>query len=144
MILVAPAIFAPLTIKKGVKGSQSGEDNQTKEDSPNSINLGNPFIQLFRMLSKFAKFISQAIMRVVKGMVGMFSSLYKKFLSAVLRSAFAVMLVRNFSFDSISHYIQFDFSRYCQIDQVFQPTKEKYQMAKTMLKTSCSNILSPV
>ncbi|KAI5346741.1 hypothetical protein L3X38_014620 [Prunus dulcis] len=94
MILVAPAIFAPRTIKKGVKGSQSGEDNQTEEDSSNSINLGNPFIQLFRMLSKFAKFISQAIMLVVKGMVGMFSSLYKKFLSAVLRSAFAVMLVR--------------------------------------------------
>ena len=97
MILLAPAILAPRTIKKGVKGDQSGEDNQIEEDSSNSINLGNPFIQFFRMLSKFAKFISQAIMRMVKGMAGMLGSLYKKFLSAILRSAFAVMLVRNFS-----------------------------------------------
>ncbi|PQQ10827.1 uncharacterized protein Pyn_34370 [Prunus yedoensis var. nudiflora] len=51
MILVAPAIFAPLTIKKGNNASGEGDG-------------------------------------------GMFSSLYKKFLSAVLRSAFAAMLVR--------------------------------------------------
>lgn len=37
-------------------------------------------------------------MSMVKGMGGMINSLYKKALSAILRSAFGVMVVMNFIF----------------------------------------------
>ncbi|XP_009363764.1 abhydrolase domain-containing protein abhd-5.2 [Pyrus x bretschneideri] len=94
LILISPAIFAPRAIEKVAKGHQPEEDNQTEEDASNSVNQGNPFIQFFKTLSKFTKFISDAVMRLVKGMVGMLNSLYKKFLLAILRSAFAAMLVR--------------------------------------------------
>ncbi|KAM5556922.1 bifunctional epoxide hydrolase 2 [Rosa sericea] len=94
LILVAPAIFAPITTQKVVKGSQPGTNNQTEEDGSNSVDNGNPFVQFSKVLSKFARFISQAILGLVKGMAVMLNSLYKKFLSALLRSAFAMMLVR--------------------------------------------------
>ncbi|KAK9913897.1 hypothetical protein M0R45_037701 [Rubus argutus] len=94
IILVAPAIFAPIITQKVVEGHQSGTNNHTEEDGSNSNNMGNPFIQFSNILSKFARFISQAIMRIVKGMTVMLSSLYKRFLSAVLRSTLAIMLVR--------------------------------------------------
>lgn len=93
---MAPAIFAPIIIQKVVEGHQSGTNNHTEEDGSNSNNMGNPFIHFSNFLSKFARFISQAIMRIVKGMTVMLSSLYKRFLSAVLRSTLAIMLVRNF------------------------------------------------
>ncbi|XP_024029705.1 uncharacterized protein LOC21400132 [Morus notabilis] len=95
LILVAPAIVAPLIAhKEPVKRTQLGGDNQIQEDSSNKNSLGNPFVQLGNILSKFAQFVSQAIMNIVKGMANMLNSLYKKLLSAILRSAFAVMLVR--------------------------------------------------
>lgn len=93
---MAPAIFAPIITQKVVEGHQSGTRNQTEEDGSNSNNMGNPFIQFSNVLSKFARLILQAIMRIVKGMTVMLSSLYKKFLSAVLRSTLAIMLVSNF------------------------------------------------
>ncbi|XP_057474193.1 uncharacterized protein LOC130762522 [Actinidia eriantha] len=79
LVLVAPAILAPLIAPKVVK------ENQSKS---------NPFIRLCDILSKFSKHIVRAIIRLVKGMGEMLNSLYKKALSAVLRSAFAVMLTR--------------------------------------------------
>ncbi|PON71115.1 Epoxide hydrolase-like [Parasponia andersonii] len=93
LILVAPAILAPRAVQK-VEGNQMGEDNKINEENSDSNSQGNPFIQLCNMLSEFAKLVLQAITRVVKGMTDMLNSLYKKFLSAILRSAFAVMLVR--------------------------------------------------
>lgn len=94
LILVAPAILAPLAVQKVVKRNQLGGDNLIKEENSNSNSQGNPFIQLCNMLSKFAKIVLQAVMRVVKGMTDMLNSLYKKLLSAILRSAFAVILVK--------------------------------------------------
>lgn len=86
--------MAPLIAhKEPVKRTQLGGDNQIQEDSSNKNSLGNPFVQLGNILSKFAHFVSQAIMNIVKGMANMLKSLYKKLLSAILRSAFAVMLV---------------------------------------------------
>lgn len=95
LILVAPAIFAPIIIQKVVKGLQPGTNDQTEGDS-NSVDDGNPFVQFSKVLSKIARYISQAIMGLVKGMAVMLNSLYKRFLSALLRSTFAIMLVRNF------------------------------------------------
>uniref|UniRef100_A0A2N9EI23 AB hydrolase-1 domain-containing protein n=1 Tax=Fagus sylvatica TaxID=28930 RepID=A0A2N9EI23_FAGSY len=94
LILVAPAILAPLIVHKVVQGNQLGRENQMEEDSSDSSNLRNPFQKLSKNLLKFAKSVAQAMMQMVKGMAVMLNSLYKKLLSAILRSAFAVMLVR--------------------------------------------------
>ena len=94
LILVAPAILAPLTSQKRVtKGNQAKGDNQIQEDSSSNKSVGNPFFQLCSALLKFAMLVLQAIAQVVKGMVDTLCALYKKLLSAILRSAFAVVLV---------------------------------------------------
>ncbi|XP_059666875.1 uncharacterized protein LOC132312507 [Cornus florida] len=94
LVLVAPAIIAPRTAHKVARGSQFRTDNEIQEEGSNSKIHGNPFIRLGNFLSEFSKLIAQAIMRLVKGMVDMVNSLYKKALSALLRSAVAVMLIR--------------------------------------------------
>lgn len=94
LILVAPAILAPLTVHKVVEGKQLGRENQMGEDSLDLSSLRNPFLRLSEILLKCFKFVAQAIMRMAKGMAVMLNSLYKKLLSAILRSALAVMLVR--------------------------------------------------
>lgn len=94
LILVAPAILAPLIVHKAVEGNQLGRENRMEKDSSDSSSLRNPYLKLSKILLKFAKHVAQAIMQMVKGMAVMLNSLYKKLLSAILRSAFAVMLVR--------------------------------------------------
>ncbi|XP_040872410.1 uncharacterized protein [Glycine max] len=64
LILVAPAIFAPLTTRKVVKENQSGHDNQTEED--NSSIRKNPILGLYKMLSKTTKYIAEAISQMMK------------------------------------------------------------------------------
>lgn len=76
MILVGPAIVAPLVSSKTIKENQA-------------VNEGNMFV-------KFSGYIAQAIMGLLKGVVDMISSLYKKALSAFLRTSLAAMLVINF------------------------------------------------
>ncbi|OMO89949.1 hypothetical protein COLO4_19495 [Corchorus olitorius] len=94
LILVAPAILAPRAIPKVSEGNRSERSNQTKGDSSDSNNLGKPLFRLLEILFKFTKFVTEAIMRMIKGMAGVIDSLYKRALSSVLRSAFGVMLVR--------------------------------------------------
>ncbi|TYH32729.1 hypothetical protein ES332_D13G009800v1 [Gossypium tomentosum] len=85
LILVAPAILAPRAIPKVV---------DTKGDGSDSNDQGKPQFKLFEILHKFIKYITQSIIEMMKRMVDMLNSLYKKVLLSVLRSAFAVMLVR--------------------------------------------------
>ncbi|MBA0782364.1 hypothetical protein Gotri_000256 [Gossypium trilobum] len=85
LILVAPAILAPRAIPKVV---------DTKGDGSDSNNQGKPQFKLFEILHKFIKYVTQSIIQMMKRMVDMLNSLYKKALLSVLRSAFAVMLVR--------------------------------------------------
>ncbi|KAJ1387506.1 Alpha/Beta hydrolase fold [Sesbania bispinosa] len=92
LILIAPAIFAPLTPPKIVKENQSRQDVQMKEE--NSSIRKNPIFGLYKMLSKIAKYIAVAIAQMVKLMTDVINSLYRKLLSAILRSSLAVMLVR--------------------------------------------------
>ncbi|XP_015945021.1 uncharacterized protein LOC107470145 isoform X1 [Arachis duranensis] len=92
LILVAPAIFAPLTKPKIVKENPSRQDNQMKEES-NAVSQ-NPILEFYNMLFNFAKFIANAIAKMMRGMINMLNSLYRKFLSAILRSSVAIMLVR--------------------------------------------------
>ncbi|MBA0727109.1 hypothetical protein Golax_000130 [Gossypium laxum] len=85
LILVAPAILAPRAIPKVV---------DTKGDESDSNDQGKPQFKLFEILHKFIKYVTQSIIQMMKRMVDMLNSLYKKALLSVLRSAFAVMLVR--------------------------------------------------
>ncbi|GAV85639.1 Abhydrolase_6 domain-containing protein [Cephalotus follicularis] len=94
LILVAPAILVPRAVQNVVEGNQLGRNYENDEDRSKSYIPGKPFIQLSEFLSKFMKYVVQAIMRMVKGMGDMLNSLYNKMLSAILRSAFAVILVR--------------------------------------------------
>ncbi|KAL8539450.1 hypothetical protein ACS0TY_001166 [Phlomoides rotata] len=94
LILVAPAIFAPLTTRNVVKENQTGVDNQIKGNSSDSNTSGNLFSRSFSMLSMFAKNIADAILNAMKGMTNMIHSLYQKALSAILRSAAGVIVIR--------------------------------------------------
>ncbi|XP_010278940.1 PREDICTED: uncharacterized protein LOC104612964 isoform X2 [Nelumbo nucifera] len=94
LILVAPAILAPYVLPKGVKGNQMRRENQNQDNRSSSNIIENSFIRIGRTLSKFFVYIAQGIMQMLKGMVDMISSVYKKALKAVLCSAFGVMLVR--------------------------------------------------
>ncbi|KAG6390831.1 hypothetical protein SASPL_148576 [Salvia splendens] len=90
LILVAPAILAPFAMKE----NQKGTDDQNQGKSSDS-NMKRSFLfRLGRVLSGLTKYIIEAIMYVIKGMGAMINSLYQKALSAILRSAFGVTLIR--------------------------------------------------
>lgn len=55
--------------------------------------LAKPFIKIFEILLKCITCITQAIVQMTKGMTDMLNLMYKRTLSAILRSAFGVMLV---------------------------------------------------
>lgn len=94
LILVAPAILAPFTLKNVVKEKQTGTANQTRGRSSDSNSKGSLFSRLGSVLSMLTKYITEAIMLVIKGMAGMLNTLYQKSLSAILRSTIGVMLIR--------------------------------------------------
>ncbi|XP_047960846.1 uncharacterized protein LOC125205776 [Salvia hispanica] len=94
LILVAPAILAPFAMKSAVKENQKGTDDQNQGISSESNMKRNFLFRLGRVLSGLTKYIIEAIMHVIKGMGGMINSLYQKALSAILRSAFGVTLIR--------------------------------------------------
>jgi len=93
LILIAPAILAPRAVQKLAEQDKVGRENQTEGDISNSNMLAKPFIKIFKILLKFITVITQAIVQMAKGMTDMLNSIYKKALSAILRSAFGVMLV---------------------------------------------------
>lgn len=90
--------MAPLTLPKVVKGDrkQLGGERHREEERLSTHSAANPLSQLYSILSRFTKIIVNAIMGMVKGMAVMINSLYKKFLSSILRSAFGVTLVNSF------------------------------------------------
>ncbi|KAG5233071.1 2-hydroxy-6-oxononadienedioate/2-hydroxy-6-oxononatrienedioate [Salix suchowensis] len=94
LILIAPAIFAPNAAQKPAEQDKAGRENQTEGEISNSNMLAKPFIKIFEILLKFITYITQAIVQMTKGMTDMLNLMYKKTLSAILRSAFGVMLIR--------------------------------------------------
>lgn len=132
LIFVAPAILAPLAIPKIVEGDLSERNNQTKRDRSDSNNLGKPLFKLFEILSKFTKYVTEAIMQMIKRMGGVLNSLYKKALSSILRSALGVMLVLT-SFWMILQYKQLELLiGLCQLNWIFF----KYHKCHTTLMLS--------
>ncbi|KAG8380859.1 hypothetical protein BUALT_Bualt06G0060300 [Buddleja alternifolia] len=91
LIFVAPAIFAPFSMRKK---NQGGTNNEIQGNSSGSNASENPFSRLCSILSMFTKNIAAAILHMVKGMSDMINALYKKALSVVLRSTFGVILIR--------------------------------------------------
>ncbi|KAH9605204.1 hypothetical protein KSS87_019436 [Heliosperma pusillum] len=94
LILVAPAILAPLSVEKADKENQLEKENQIRESNSGSNQRPNPFLKLGQILSKVFAYISTTIMKLLRGMVDIANSLYTKALAAILRSAIAVTLVR--------------------------------------------------
>ncbi|CAK8567746.1 unnamed protein product [Lathyrus sativus] len=92
IILIAPAIFAPLTTPKVVKENQPRQDNEMRED--NSSIRKNPIVELYISLSKVIKNVAMTITKMMKPMIDILNSLYRKLLSAILLSSPAIMLVR--------------------------------------------------
>lgn len=93
LILVAPAILAPLNLGPVAKDNSSGKRNQTEGEDLEVKSKENWFTTVFSILSKVSQYLGQAIMRLVRRMGDMIKSLYKKALSAFLRSAIGIMLV---------------------------------------------------
>lgn len=87
LILVAPAILAPL-------GGRLPPNNPVQENVSDSNVVGNPVIQLFKILSEVAKFIVQSIMQIMKRILEIVDFLYIKLLSAFLRSTLILTLIR--------------------------------------------------
>lgn len=92
LILIAPAIFAPLTSPKVVKENQPRQDNEMKED--NGSIRKNPIVELYMSLSKIIKSVAMTITKMMKPMIDILNSLYRKLLSTILLSSPAIMLVR--------------------------------------------------
>ncbi|KAG6418533.1 hypothetical protein SASPL_120737 [Salvia splendens] len=82
LILVAPAILAPFSIKSAVKENQKG-NNQNQRKSLDS-NTRDNFVFMFGSL----------LMVLTKWIGGMIYCLYQKTLSAILLSAFGLTLIR--------------------------------------------------
>lgn len=111
LILIAPAILAPRLIQKVDEANPLGRNEQTERDTSNLVNLLKPFLKVYTILSMFLKYITQAMMQVAKGMADMLHSLYKKVLSATLRSAVGVTLVHNFFLDDFHGTLGLSFSQ---------------------------------
>ncbi|CAN4105318.1 unnamed protein product [Withania somnifera] len=94
LILVAPAILAPLNSGPLVKDSPNGKSNQTEGENLKVNSEGNWFTAVLSILSKLSQYLGQAIMRLAKGIGDMINFLYKKALSAFLRSTIGIVLVR--------------------------------------------------
>ncbi|MQL90932.1 hypothetical protein Taro_023533 [Colocasia esculenta] len=94
IILVAPAIVAPFMQRNMKKESEKGKGLQN-EDGRSTTNIQwNPFIVIWRLLSRLAAVIAQAAMRIIKGMKDMIGSLRRNILTAMLRSTISIILVR--------------------------------------------------
>lgn len=91
MILVAPAILAPRVSAKGPKNQKTRE--KMADGGSDSNVQENLFMRLCEAIKKSYLHFA-VIMQMLKGMMNMVSSLYRKALSAILRSAFAIVLLR--------------------------------------------------
>lgn len=88
LILVAPAIVAPLLIGKSLNSNENARQrNQLKDEE-------NPFRKIRLMLSRLWMGVSRLITNMLQEMKAMANNFYRKILSAIFRSRIAIMLVR--------------------------------------------------
>ncbi|WOL12520.1 hypothetical protein Cni_G21287 [Canna indica] len=95
LILVAPAIVAPLNIWGINQEKKMGKGNQ-KENGHSDVSVPpvNPFMMFWNFLTNFYMHLVRVTLEIWQGMRDMIGSLYIKALSVLLRSTFSVVLVR--------------------------------------------------
>ncbi|KAI3973446.1 hypothetical protein MKW92_039401 [Papaver armeniacum] len=96
LILVAPAIAAPLSIlqQKLVKEDQQETENQANDVGARSKVGRNPFSHIVNALSKISTYIALAVTGTLKAIAKIANSLFKKALKSILRTSFAAALIR--------------------------------------------------
>lgn len=94
LILVAPAIVAPLVIEKNLNSNEYAKQRNKLHENSNSKDEENPFRKIRLMFSRLWMGVSRLITNMLQEMKAMANNFYRKILSAILRSSFAVMLVR--------------------------------------------------
>ena len=91
LVLVAPAIFAP---RKGVKDSETGEQEGRKQTVPNDENSPlNLFASIWGGFLALCKHIAGLVSKMIMAIRGVVQALYVKALVAFLRSSLGAMLV---------------------------------------------------
>lgn len=95
LILVAPAILAPSAVHKYVNKASTGNAQSSKENTDSSA---NPVTKILGAVLKFGDFIKQWIKLILEVIASALTTLYKKALSAILRSAIGVILVSAFTY----------------------------------------------
>lgn len=93
LILVAPAIVAPLVLTKQNKENETGE-NQQRGDPTRNESKDNLLLRIWKGLNNFGEFIAAFVARIFKGIKDLIGSIYTKLVVMVLRSSLAVLLVR--------------------------------------------------
>uniref|UniRef100_A0A7N0THG9 AB hydrolase-1 domain-containing protein n=1 Tax=Kalanchoe fedtschenkoi TaxID=63787 RepID=A0A7N0THG9_KALFE len=89
LILVAPAILAP--VQKSAN-KISSKNKHSSEDSSDSIE--NSVTKILRAFLKFAQYIKQPLRLIVEVVASVLTSLCRQTLSAILRSAIGVIMIR--------------------------------------------------
>ncbi|KAL5991393.1 hypothetical protein ACLOJK_012301 [Asimina triloba] len=92
LILVAPAIFAPQLSSNASRQNQAAEENQREDGFSNPSIDDKLFSKIGKILLKVFMYIKGLVLQMVKGMMDMIGSLYKKALCAILHSSIALML----------------------------------------------------
>lgn len=91
LILVAPAIFAPRVVQKYVNKAYTGNAQSNKENTDSSE---NSFAKISSIFLQFGDYIKQSLRLIVEVIVAALTSLYRKALSTILRSAIGVIMIR--------------------------------------------------
>lgn len=94
LILVAPAIVAPLAIGKNLNSNENVRKMNKLHENYSPKDEENPFRKIRRTLFRFWMGVSRLITSMLQEMKAMADNFYRKILSAIFRSSLAVMLVR--------------------------------------------------
>ncbi|GAB2275696.1 hypothetical protein Dimus_010450 [Dionaea muscipula] len=102
LILVAPAIFAPISAPKVIEGDHLPNTTQSQQNAFSSERSPSVTLMLAQILSMLSRGILSAMKMIFSAMKMIFSaikdmaiSLYKTIVSSILRSSIAVFLVKN-------------------------------------------------
>lgn len=94
LILVAPAILAPLSAPKVSNQNQTNKEKRNQESNSDSNRRPSLFSRIGEILTNFYRYVVSTFVQMWRGMLDMANSLYRKAVAAFLRSAVGVMLVR--------------------------------------------------
>lgn len=94
LILVGPAIIAPLSAPKVIEGDGLPKSNQSQQEAPSSKESPNVIVLVAQMLSMFFCNILWALKTVFSAIKDFTISVYNMIVFATLRSAAAAFVVR--------------------------------------------------